>query len=87
MNGAEKCIEGCGQDFSCFGKCAADAQTCITGVPTKCGVNAQCKTAMDGLMACTNKHNSACEEIAAGDDDKEDACVYDKCCAEIKAAF
>ena len=84
---AQKCIEGCGQDLGCFGTCAAAANSCIEKVPDICETGAACKTAMNNLMKCGQQHSDACEEISAGNEEKEDACVFDKCCTEIKAAL
>ena len=84
VNNVQGCVMGCGIDMTCPQKCVAEVYACQSKCLVTCEVSATCATAMEKLNKCEEANSEACQ----GDDEaKADACVFDKCCAETKAAF
>ncbi|GEM_PF-3144334 len=84
---AQKCLTDCISNPPSCAQCQQKGVDCFAKVPTICEVDATCKSAMTKYSTCDGNNQSACKEIAGNDDDKAQACVFDKCCAELKAAF
>lgn len=78
------CVMGCGMDMSCPQKCMAEVFVCQAKCPVTCEVSAVCSSAIEKLNKCEAANASACQ---GEDEDKSKACLFDKCCAEMKAAF
>ncbi len=81
---AQTCFQSCGFDFECPQKCTAEVFVCQAKCPVTCEVGAACSDAIGKLNKCEETHANACTNE---DSEKQDACVFDKCCAEVKAAF
>lgn len=81
-----KCSQDCMADpmnmMGCMQKCVGELASCESACLTSCNVSASCKTAAEAYFGCENKNMDACSMSS-----DQDVCLYDKCCAEVKAAF
>lgn len=83
------CFFGCTNpaDATCPTTCQTKMFACFAAAPEKCDVSAACNAAFGPLMKCQETNSAQCKTISEGDDDAADACLFDKCCTEMKAAF
>ncbi len=81
---AQSCFLGCGFDMECPAGCMAKVTTCMDGCMTTCKVSATCRSALEALNTCEMKAAETCD---TGSEAGDDACAFDACCAENKAAF
>lgn len=80
------CVQGCMADpfnaMACVQQCFKQLVTCETACLDKCNVSASCKVAANAYFGCQDKNADACMQA-----EDSDACIDDKCCGELKAAF
>lgn len=81
---AQSCFVGCGFDMQCPSTCMAKVTTCFDGCMTSCKVSDTCRSALQALNTCDQKAAETCD---TGSEAGDDACAFDACCAENKAAF
>ncbi|MCO4760682.1 MAG: hypothetical protein KC502_04215 [Myxococcales bacterium] len=84
VGAVQACVMGCGVDFSCPQKCTMEVFACQAKCPVTCEVSGTCSAAIEKLNKCEQNNAPACGNE---DQEKADACTFDKCCAEAKAAF
>jgi hypothetical protein len=80
------CIQGCMADpfnaMPCVQQCFKQLVTCENDCLDACNVSPSCKAAAGAYFSCQDKNTDACMQV-----DDSDACIDDKCCSELKAAF
>jgi hypothetical protein len=79
------CAMQCMADQACQEKCVENLTKCLDDGWAACGATASCKTAFGALMTCEKNNKTTCDALDT--DEAQDACYFDKCCNEIKAAF
>lgn len=83
------CMQGCltsmPPDATCITGCTDKLLTCNDACPASCGASASCQTSMKAVNKCWMDNAQKCGEL--DDEDAEDKCYFEACCAQIKAAF
>jgi len=74
------CLVPCmGMDFNACIACGSNCETVVCAEH----FTTECRTKWEALNTCEAQHG--CDDL--DDDEAEEACVADNCCAEVKAAF
>jgi hypothetical protein len=81
---AQSCYQSCVADLACFEGCNKKILECWPKCPSECKVDAPCSAALSGLDKCQKGAANSCE---GGGPENKDACLFDTCCKEWKAAF
>jgi len=82
---SQKCATACRADMGCAMGCVTTVMACLDKCPKDCNASAACENAIKAYNQCGMNNSSACD--GTGTEEQDDACIFDKCCAEVKAAF
>jgi hypothetical protein len=74
------CLTGC-VTTSCKGMDVMGCFNCMNGCPDKCNVSGECRSCLEPLNDCAQKHQ--CDPAPP----EESPCVGQHCCSEFKACF
>lgn len=81
----ETCAKACPPgDMGCPFECVGKVSTCMDACFSTCGVDQQCKNAIQAVSQCESEKGGPCEGLK---DDAQESCLVDQCCTEYKAAF